>query len=366
MNTYFELLPSELFYSLCCYLYIKPIEDLCRITKKFRNTCDDDNLWKFKINHEFPYIDNQDKISSIFTPRLKYIQLKSIRYVDFGSEYFQRMILYLTRASRVKDHNVAYNLIVKVLEHEEVDNLNYITVLSGAIASNNKLLINEYKKKVIAILPETISAAYAGYVEGGDDEVSIAMINNLLGSTVRIQNVSYVIPNAALLGLVRGGHLDELKKFNDPNIHEYLFRAAEFQQWAVVDYLLARYFSLADMNDHGRLTALFEYIKVLVEVWENQRFIRTYEKYKTYFYSADMTIRHVPIHGLFEYALVFGNIFVLDYLIKNKIYVVSIDQYDLADLYQFPVIQNQLDMMKHLERYRPLKHYSCVKTFITK
>ena len=76
MNTYFDILPSELFYSLCCYLYIRYIEDLCKITNKFKNACEDDRLWKFKINHEFPYIPAEYRTSNLLSAKHKYIQLK--------------------------------------------------------------------------------------------------------------------------------------------------------------------------------------------------------------------------------------------------------------------------------------------------
>ena len=209
MTTYFDLLPRDIFYSLCCYLYIRYIEDLCKITNKFKNACEDDRLWKFKINHEFPYIPSEYRISNLLSMKHKYIQLKSIRGVDLESDHFQTITMYFYRASRLTDHKIANELI------ERVNELRYKgyahIILIGAIASQNQFLINKYRG-LETQTDESVYGIISGFAEAGIYTPKLSEIDKMLRRKTALRDLDTGnLSSEVITGIVRGGDLEHFE-----------------------------------------------------------------------------------------------------------------------------------------------------------
>lgn len=357
MTTYFELFPAEIFYSLSCYLYIPHIEYLCKITRKYKNACISDNLWKFKINHEFPYIPAEYKFSQILTMKHKYIQLKSIRGVDLDSHYFQNLRIYLARASRLKDYNVA-NELINAIDPSKIifAGLNANIILTGAIASQNQFLMNKYRGVVKADV-DTAYEMIQGFIEAGIYQIPYATINKMLRINIPMRDYDQsVIDFNKNIGLIKRGDLQNLRSGIDLSL--FLSLAALAQQWQIVDWLLTKYYNQR-LTDR-LIQFLFNYLHILIELWENDRLIQTYMKYKNYFDEISIMDRN----SLESQCYTSGNIPALKYLYENNIVDRPI-QLDQFEIYSVPFAYNQLDIILYMEQYINLDE-NTAKQILTK
>ena len=153
------LLPTELLLDLSLYFNYRDTLLACKILK-----CGDAWLWTNKIEKELGFSRNfvkqyvYDNTAKIKKTRLalneKYLELKSRKSVDFGSEQYAFMNVLLNRASRIKDFALASSLVNYFLNFaKEVSSssseLNftrlayYIHVIQGASSVNNFDLVDE-------------------------------------------------------------------------------------------------------------------------------------------------------------------------------------------------------------------------------
>ena len=231
--TYFLLLPSDLILEHSLYLNHPETEQYCTVLQ--RKSCD--NIWQYKIKKELKY----ELPETVIPWSLKYLELKSIVGVDFGTEYFKDFKTILTRAVRVKDKILREKLLkyfFNIIDRRKIDDAIYRdwleSIIVGTIAMNDRDLYNFYLAKAndkkIYLHMNTLEVY--GYAEQGLDEQAKEMnLSNLWRS-------EYLISK----GLARGGHLELLKKYlpdlNTGEFNSVLREAAHYNQETVVEYLV--------------------------------------------------------------------------------------------------------------------------------
>lgn len=281
MSTYFTLLPKELSLDLSLYFNYRDTILVCKILK-----CDDIRLWINKIEKELGFSRSfvtqyvYDTTSKIKKTRLtlneKYLELKSRKSVDFGSEQYAFMNVLINRASRLKDFTLASQLInyffniVKIVRgsNEAYDELNYYNyVVQGASSVGNFDLVDEMiiMSDRYSELPEEdvnrqikvaiVKGLYEGSPTGEPDED----FKEYIFDRYDVKTYDYNMENV-ISGLARGGHLEVLIKLGIDIATNYdqLKEALKGGHKNVVDhYGLAKFTNeYPEITDYGQLHLL--------------------------------------------------------------------------------------------------------------
>src|SRR5581483_12526339 len=103
---YFSLLPSDLILEEALYLNHSQTEIYCLLFDEI--FCN--NIWIYKIRKELKFT-KFISTETVLPLSLKYLELKSLTRIDFGSEYFREPRILIERAVRVKDTNLRRQLV---------------------------------------------------------------------------------------------------------------------------------------------------------------------------------------------------------------------------------------------------------------
>src|SRR5581483_1011819 len=119
---YADILPKDLILQLSLYLNYRDIWQLCNLSSFYPNICFESDFWLNKIRNELGYnddfikeyvFDKQTNEKKTLLPlNEKYIELKSRNNIDFGSEYYLNSFILGHRASRVRDFDLAKELVL--------------------------------------------------------------------------------------------------------------------------------------------------------------------------------------------------------------------------------------------------------------
>lgn len=349
MAYYLDLLPRDLLNLLSCFLNIKQIDILC-LSPKINYLCKTDDIWRFKIDHEFPYIPIQYLRSSLLSPKLKYIELKSIRDVDYDSDYFITENIYVRRASRLADRNMSEDLLGMYTKKS-------LTIqFEGAAYRNDQGMFKRLLRDVGPSLVPSVERIYAaniqvGYTEAHDFDTFIVVVHQLFVSDVTLSSGNLFLNS--LKGVIASGDVTSLHKYesNDRQTKEQivaeLSKAASSQKWNMVDYIIDTYLNDNTINGHIRQSAYLRYLGVLVELWENDRFISITKIYNNIFYYS--------IYDILEDICKSGNIPLLEYIIKNKFITLNdLNEHYIIHMYALLFTYNHLDMAEYMQKYIPL------------
>lgn len=108
---YFDILPTDLQLNLSLYLNYPSTLQYCLAIKRFCNNdpkTTESNIWKYKIKNELHEIID----TTWQTPlNLKYIELKSRFWVDFGSEYYLTDNEFINRAALLPNIGERHELL---------------------------------------------------------------------------------------------------------------------------------------------------------------------------------------------------------------------------------------------------------------
>lgn len=243
--TYFSIIPSELILELSLYFDYRDTVLYCQLLR-----CNDIRFWLHKIQKELGYsksfiteyvynIDNGIKRTPLPLNE-KYLELKSRKSVDFGTEYYKATNVLIQRIGRIKDHKRAIDLTKYFLyiiditfpDFIKIINTGYFEALTeGAISVKNLELVDflmaktkkQYAKgeehAFLSLLSQPIvSGLYEGSVNGIPDE----KFKNYVYEKYLVKP-HYYTQKDIISGLARGGHLKaliDLKVDRDSNLAE--------------------------------------------------------------------------------------------------------------------------------------------------
>jgi len=235
---YFSLLPSDLILEEALYLNHSQTEIYCLLFDEI--FCN--NIWIYKIRKELKFT-KFISTETVLPLSLKYLELKSLTRIDFGSEYFREPRILIERAVRVKDTNLRRQLVDYLFDLPNIKDEKITTyrfymyiLFTGLLAINDTELyekyLNIYKRNdqqwAMAINYNLI--ATQAYAEAGNIEQAEIY-----------RTSAYIDKFFIAVGLARGGHLQLLKPYiaslSFSDLIKILEQAAEFTQENVVNYL---------------------------------------------------------------------------------------------------------------------------------
>lgn len=239
---YFIVLPTELKLLQALFLNYLETSHYCQVNARVSLSCSEGEIWQFKIRHELHTIPAQ-YLPTLTPLSRKYLEIKSITGIDFGSEYYLNEIPFIRRAARVRDSAERRRLIDYFFQLKFADRLEGTTawaLLTGLLAVNDTPLYNHYVRGYqFKLTPdEMFGIRVQGYAEGGNwAELATIEQNN---PAIYADHF-----NMRLLdGLAAGGHLEQLKQYADKpilaNSFNDVFQAAsENGQEAIIEYLVS-------------------------------------------------------------------------------------------------------------------------------
>lgn len=254
--TFFSILPVDLLLEQSLYFNYPDTQTYCSLLK----FCD--SVWLYKIRKELNF-DDFRATDTVLPLHLKYLELKSITGVDFGSEYFVQTTMFIRRAVRVKDVDLRRNLVDHFFSLPTVVNLKnsfyrpYISdVLQGALAVNDSYLYQKYldinakRDPNWEVLLNIDYIRTSGYAEAGNlEEAEEARHDDII---------------ITLEGLVRGGHLELLKKYiAEIRLDQLLIMlntATLFGQRHTLEYLL----DILLKQDNYPQREIYDFLSVLI------------------------------------------------------------------------------------------------------
>ena len=117
-----------------------------------------------------------------------------------------------------------------------------------------------------------------GFAEAGVYTPKIGEIDKMLRRKTALRDLDTKILSSEIIkGVIRRGDLDILKQY-DQDLSFTLPIAVEAQRWTIVDWLMSKY--LTRTTNFYLLLDIINYIIMLIPLWENDSFIKTYQKYK--------------------------------------------------------------------------------------
>ena len=256
--TYFSILPIDLLLEQSLYLNHLDAQKYCSVFK----SCD--NVWLYKIRKELNFEDFKSS-DTVLPLHLKYLELKSITGVDFGSEYFIQTTMFIRRAVRIRDIDLRRSLVDHFFSLPTVVNLKnsfyrpYISdVLQGALAVNDSYLYQKYldinAKRDFnwEVLSDIDYIQTSGYAEAGNLEEAEASRHGDIIITLK--------------GLARGGHLELLKRYivelQFDQLIILLTTAALFGQKHILEHLVD--IALKQPQDNYPQREIYDFLSTLI------------------------------------------------------------------------------------------------------
>ena len=248
---YFHLLPRDLILESALYLNYMETQTYCLALQI--QSCD--SIWHYKMVKELSISSPLD-LNTVLPLSLKYLELKSVTGVDFGSEYFLEPLKLIQRASRLKNSDLREALLAYIFELPNVvneSNMGYVTyikaVMIGSLSVNDTYLYQNYWQIFANRNPnwtETLNINYirtVGYAEAGNLKEAESYRND--------ENLDEFF---IAIGLARGGHLELLKSYlKDIEIGKLLIilsDAATFGRENVINYLFNIFLAMVEKY-HG-------------------------------------------------------------------------------------------------------------------
>lgn len=232
---YGDILPNDLILQLALYLNYRDVWLLRYFGKVYENICFSPELWIYKIRNElgydnkfiqeYVYDSTKGEKKTLLPINEKYMELKSRNSVDFGSENYVYLHILLYRASRLKDYNMARELVNYLMNL----NLSYIipkdsridAILGGATSVGNIQLIHDtitnylhvehindlsYQDKILVM-----NAIVKGYYEAPKSVRAKINLQDYDINDIVLRGISNFF---IMAGLAAGNHLEELKTYN--------------------------------------------------------------------------------------------------------------------------------------------------------
>ena len=251
MDTYFTVLPNELKRELSLYLNYRDIVVAC----EFLN-CENPEFWIHKIHNELGYnlefirdyvYDTRTGIQKTLLPlNEKYLELKSRRSIDFGTEFHNRLVTLLYRLSQLQDFELAEELLDYLFKF--IDDMDLYSLLNdsvlrqiirGAAGSGNIQLLNKiitlaYQKRNPnkLFVPKNFAKDYAKtsliagvYSTNPKGNPNLLKYYNILPEDY--------IESSILVGLSSGNYLQELLNRNIKNINDLEITGYEYVDNAI-------------------------------------------------------------------------------------------------------------------------------------
>lgn len=302
--TFFAVLPNDAKYSLGLYLSMKHLDKYCSII-----SCSD-ALWEFLIRKQLGF-EKRQYLPTTMPLRDKFLELKSIRGVDFHSERFLLPNECIARASRLPDRKLATGLVRHFLDVVKgdarwirttiVEMVNQI--LEGAAAVGDGEMVRNYHHITGRNDPLVI-----GYAEA-------ANLQELF------QHVNAGLPRGdmmyALWGFAQGGHLALFQQFESSvwpsDLPPMIVNAARFDRWGVVDYIIEKHILGRRESAHGSSLYLMHFFMGLASRGRVEQYIHYFEVLRE-------VLPDRAAEGCGMHAVADGNFAILRFLIKTLQY----------------------------------------------
>ena len=381
--SYFRLLPNELLLELSLYLNYRDTILACDILN-----CERPRLWIYKIHKELGYdndfireyvYDNTTQTMKTLLPlNEKYLELKARKTADFGTEFYQDIFVAIIYASRLKDFQLAGELIhyfitlTNVMSSADIRD-SYFIAIRGTIATGNFRVANKLIAQTRELSQFTsflnlqraiVIGLFERYPTGNAELLGEYNIDQ---SNINQKNI--------VEGLAAGGHLEELKKI--PNIDANdLYAASQLGRINVIKYYnLYTTVNINEMMRTGHIDLIPDFEHV-----DNREYITAYLIAKGYLeimkrYEDILTVNYVlpanPVHHVLNNGLLacitYNHIDVLGYLYKRfgkdlvnyirtyfGIYIMQIKFYNISDITFKYLIKNKIltrGMIKKIPQY---------------
>lgn len=247
MDAYFQLLPNELILALSLYFNYRDTILACPFLR-----CDQVQLWLNKIQQELGYsnefineyvYDKTTNLSKTLLPiNEKYLELKARSSVDFGTEFYNELLVLVTRSSRIKDFQYARELtlyligIVNIIHAESSDILvNYGEAIQGAIGVGNISLADKLIADWVENNPgyDTLNRVTNPIIIGIYELNPNGNTDLLNHFKIPVNNINQ---NLIIQGLAAGGHLEQLKEFQLNSFDYHLADAIRFNKINIIQH----------------------------------------------------------------------------------------------------------------------------------
>lgn len=267
-DTYFALLPYDLTLELSLYLNYR---DTCLSCAFLR--CDQPTLWINKIRWELGYsnefiqqyvYNSQTNMRMTLLPlNEKYLELKSRKTADFGSEFYKDIDILINFSSRITDFPLAIELtkyFIRIHEYQgnepDTHRRIYQDILKNALSRNNMELARfAYNKLSRIVIPPNATKTsyfitkgiYEYYPKGNPDLFA--------GFNIKENEI---VENAVKGGLANGGYLKELLERPQPISTSILWEASYRGQRNIIEHfnLLSIEKNLDNLIEYGHVDLL--------------------------------------------------------------------------------------------------------------
>jgi hypothetical protein len=261
--------------------------------------CNSNEFWDYKIDNEVGLSKDQ-YLPTLIPRKWKYVELKSIRSIEYGSEYFISIHVCLERSSRLTDRQLAEELtehFYEIIEYRNDRNYYIYDIIEGATARNDFAMVNKYKSRIVEIEFDeqrvVDNKMASGYAEVGNME----KVEEIFNTKFACMHESYQIEfyDNVLRGLAKNGNINLFKQYEKYIVmygiapRDIIVAAVKYDNWNIVNYILEKYIDdNSGLSHYSRESTVYSYLSTLIELGYNDIFIKNYpdlftEKYcKTY------------------------------------------------------------------------------------
>lgn len=242
MNYLVDCLNKDILYNLCVYLKYYQINILTHVDKRLESLLEDKRLWIWKIKHEF----NIDIENSVMPSQMKYMELRSVKDVDYYSDLFIGPEEALLRAYKFNERELMLNFIDVTTSEQQ------LRALRGAAIVGNTQILNLCRMhpgnplKASALMIEST-------IEGAAEGNQWPLVN---------KNLTYVRSEKYILGkgLARSGNYALMDQYQVPVVPLYLNLA---MQNGHLNFAL-HYFNIATVDKYNMSYSDRENLKELI------------------------------------------------------------------------------------------------------
>lgn len=257
MAVYFVILPRDLIFVQALYLNYPDSVAYFRLSRYAG-----DALWDFKIANELRFAKNQ-YLPTLFSRQLKFLELKSIREVDFGSEHFLTIGTCVERTLRLENRADLYRLLDYFTSRSRNTWQYGDAIRVHAIATDDEFLLQKY--------PYSVSSGEREMV------ANISAFRDLLTDyeTRRLLENERTA-EAVIHGFIRTGNLGKVRQLigvppiDQLDKNDLLGNAGYAGALNVVDYFLTHFRSELDPSSLGYV----EFVNGLIRLGYTERAIR--------------------------------------------------------------------------------------------
>lgn len=230
MLSYIKFLPFDLINELSCYLSYKT----CRRLLSTLGNINTDNVWKYKIIHEFDV--PSTTCDTILPLHIKYIELKSDIASDFGTDIFG----YPRDFCNSLTEEEVLNLVkyYKTTWFKMYDKSPIFLCTYYAAQGNAPKFIETYENHGESIVIDLDDQLYRSALTSKSQEIVEFIKQKLDTDDLELVQSSLHYMN---------GNLTFIKEHISKKAH-CIYEAIEHKQWAVVDYVMTQNIDLEDYS----------------------------------------------------------------------------------------------------------------------